>query len=773
MTLKPGLFSPFQICLSDPRGRKTEWYLQLDGGFSASQIDFLSDDAQNIYIRNVGKKIGDFDEQRDWKGGRGGEYFTDDPSKFYDAMNCWTLSTGHVTPTLLWQYGTGYRSVIQYMPGASKSVSWQALLGSTRFVASEALQSLTACDKCKIWIRRIGSPGTATLELRAADAGSPNGAVRKSATVTTSNITDVISVLQDFDWTGTQNVTSGDFFVIYGASTDNAQNHWEVGVDAAASASVTSSTGTGSWSAATFSLYYRGTDADTARRWFFFRNYTTFCAVDSKDSGASQLYTCDTAGAFTEKATTGLGTVSGRPAVVNGNTVYFPQGEGTNIRTWDGNTTYGDDGTNRATFLDVGYLAGTGVKVWRANSAQGSATTVSSAPVASPLVFGTAITIGNNNAPITGLKSWTDNGVYVFKTDSLWKVTYNGTADVATRQDFGMDNTPSASNGTFALSFQQFLYFPWLFSLERLYPSSPPQVDDIGQGWEGAGLPAGREGSFAAGCSYVGFQFYALDAGASGTSCVMCYDGVTWHEVFRAPAAGLRVRDVAIQPISGARAKLWIDCGGDLIYVILPLNKARPIDDTSSMYMHEGVLYSSTIDAGAASKLPKLIKSLTATTKNLNGSGIRIECEYQVDDDIGKDGFANWIRVQPFLISPEDTVAINAANITQFRYRLRLLTNSNTAPPDLKGIVPNGLARGTARPVYALRVKGDKITVGGKTSDPDSLLAYLIEAQQNPGTVLMTSTNPLFHNKYVEVALQRIQPVTDNKSVFTLNLVSL
>src|SRR5512146_1388214 len=175
MGLKPGQDSPWHICLTDSRGKKREWYLQLANGWPSASVEPLAADSQNIYLQSAGKKIGDFDEQRAWKGGRGGEKFPDDPSKFWDSQDCWTLMTGHVTPTLLWQYATGYRTTLTYLPGASKSVSWRALVSSTRFIASDDLTALTAADKAKVWIRRVGTPGTLTCELRAASGSMPNG----------------------------------------------------------------------------------------------------------------------------------------------------------------------------------------------------------------------------------------------------------------------------------------------------------------------------------------------------------------------------------------------------------------------------------------------------------------------------------------------------------------------------------------------------------------------------------------------------------------------
>jgi len=754
----------FPIVLRDARGKHPDWYLQLDGGFGASGIEFLSDDANNIYIRNVGKRIGDFDEQRDWSGGRGGEFFSDDPSRYFDGYNIWAPSSGHLTQTLQWKIATGYRSAIQNLPG---NMAWKALTGDTRYIAV-SLAELTGADKAWVWVRRVGTPGTLTLEIRSASGGDPNGTVQKTATVTTSDITDVISVWKSFDWTTTYNITSGDFLVLYGASTDNVRDHWEIGCDAA-TAGKSDANGSGTWTTTTYSPYYRITDADTARRWFLYGDGTNFFAVDKKDSGASQLFSIDTSAVATEKTSTGLGTVTGRPIILNAYH-FFPQGESTNIRRWNGNATWADDGTNKATFLVGGYDPTDGAVVWRANTTAGTTSSVSRANAGvAGLTFKTAIPIGDLTGTINGIYFWINNGLYIWKHNSVWSVAN----DKATYLDYGVKNTPSTINGVMALASQQFLLYNWLFSLERL---ASGQLDDVGQGWKDAGLPSGREGYYSGGCTYVGnWVFLCVDAGASGYSSVQSFNGIAFHEIFRAPAAGMRIRDVALQPITDARTKLWIDCGGDLFYLTLPLNKARPLDDPSVPYQHEGVLISSTIDMGAASKLPKFIKSLTATTANLNGSGRRIECEYQIDDGIGLEGWGKWRSVQSFLRSPEDTIDINAENITQFRYRLRLLTDTATTPVDLKGVVPNGLARGPQRIVWSMRIKADKVSSGGRTTDPNELLAYLIEAQTSPGRVIMTSTNPLFGGRegvMVQLSIQHIRPITDTKSSFTLVLVS-
>ena len=95
----------YLLCLLDPDRNQTTT-LPWDGRSRSERMlklasdpirDVMSDDANNIYIRNVGKKIGDFDEQRDWKGGMGNEYYNNDPSGWFDGT-CWTLSKGHLLP---------------------------------------------------------------------------------------------------------------------------------------------------------------------------------------------------------------------------------------------------------------------------------------------------------------------------------------------------------------------------------------------------------------------------------------------------------------------------------------------------------------------------------------------------------------------------------------------------------------------------------------------------------------------------------------------------
>lgn len=770
MPLKPGQKSEFDICLSDGRSGQ-EWYLKLDGGGRAVQRSSFAPESYALDIRQQGKRIGDFDEQRSWRGGRGNEYFSDDPEGYFDSQNAWTM-TGHAFPTLKWHFATGDHRVVNQNMG--DDVRFKRLTGATRYIADSFTATAQTADYCLMWIRRRGNPGTLTFELCSDSAGEPDTALQ-TVTKTTSDVTDLLSVLIKFDWTGTEALTGSTVYhvKVYGASTDNDNNYWEVGVDPDIGTGMVSSDDS-TWvdadgttlTVGTFGLHYRICDADVAGRYLFWTDGSNFFKVVKKDSGNSIAYKWnetnddwDTAG-----GTSGLGVVTGRPVYYNGKH-YFPQGESTAIRRWDGTTTWAADGTNYATFLEVGHDQAAGSVIWRANTTPGTEATVSRGTVSTNIVFNADIPVGDKGFAINGIKFWTGNGLFVWKSNAMWQVTN----DRAIYKDVGMDKTPSSVNGIAATAHQQFLYWNWLFSLERTYGE---QTDDIGMGWKGPGLPNAREGYVSGMTTLVGWMIYCIDGGASGTSSVYVWDGLSHHEIFRAPLVGMRICDVAIQPVSNARNRLWIDCGVDTIYMEFPLNKANPLYDTGAKYHHEFSLTSSTIDMGTASKLQKFIHSLTATTTNLDGAGIRLEVDVQYDDKVGLDGISNWITVGSFLRSPEDTINIDKGDITQFRYRLRGMTDDALTPPDVRGVVPSGFARTDFRLVWNMRIITGK---GGV--DADDLDDWILEASSYPGRIHMTSKWRHMHDYYVIVAPPSSTPIRigtgsrDEKSVYSLSLM--
>jgi hypothetical protein len=849
MTLKPGKYNPLKpdIELFDYKSKK-RYGLKLDGS-GALQVGTISQD-DTVHISSAGKRLGDFDEQRSWTGGRGIEDLSANAAGYWDSQNAWTMTDGHVHQTLLWQTSIGFKITHPYLPSKTRSMNWKQLLGTSKYLTVKLTPGMTFNpDYLRLWVRRIGNPGTLTMELCDSSANVPS-TVLKTVTVTTSNITDIISVFQMFDWSGTQTLTvSTDYFVkVYGASTDNKTNHWEIGGYVGGTNGLLSSDGS-SWSAASFDLYHYLSEADTNRTFFSFVLDEAMYVVDKKDDGttASRLWIngdrgkatsgastslTDTAKAwdnskwvdayvkiirgtgagqvrqitansgsaltvatwatnpdstseyiiyatqyFTEIASAGLAVVSGQPVVAN-QVVYFPQNT-TVIRKmiWNSTTaahSFNAD-ANTASLLQVKNDTG-GLKIWGASSTATNSSSVmyATAPAYNTtptgLTFSSAINVGDTTYKITNMIE-KDSYLYVFKTDGVYTVSLSGTTTltaVVIKLQSGLDKTPSITNGAAAISHQQFIFYSWLYSAIRIYGSSH---DDVGQDWRGWGLPDGREGNFSSFDAYTSLLIGAIDAG-TGTSSILGFDGIGWHELLRAYDSNKRIRFVKIQVCEETRNRMWIDIGGDLIYQEMPLKKGSPRLDFGVRYMHEAVIESATIDMGTASGLPKFIKELTVSCNNL-GTSNEIRVDYQVDDDVHTN---RWTEATTLFQSPESTAFLGLSNVRKFCYRLRILSADNTLPVDVVGVVPNGYARVPYKMVWTLRCRADNISSRGRLVKPDEMMRWLLDNARFPGRIEMQSQYELAHKFFVIVHPPRMFPYKPaqngqaEESVFTLVL---
>lgn len=763
---------PHNLILNDSHS-VGDWYFKLIG---APQIHYLSQDQFSVVLNAEGRKVGDFDEQRDWSGGRGGERFSEDPTKYKDAREACTWIPGHLFPSLQWQIASGYRDQELALVG---SKSWRGAYGATRYISRTVVASASSNrSRAQLWIRRVGTPGTGTLELQSSSGGKPTGTVLKTDTVTTSDITDYLSVLFDFSFTA-EALTSGTTYhlVFYGASTDDDKNHWEVAVDTSGTSSFTKSSQFASdGTAATFSMYYRLTDADTSRRWWFFIYAGNFYKVS--DEATTKLYKWNESTDLWEEVTGhGLTTVTGRPIEANG-FCYSPCGDSTAIRVYDGTNWDAQtvaSGQGCATGLALGYSAADGkTQIWRYNNAlvsggttTGLAKSVSRADIVTTyttdLAFRNSIFIGSTSTAITGMDA-VNNTLWVRKTDEIGTVDN----DRYTELNYGVKKTPSTDNGIAFVSWNGFIFYNWLFSTQRVFSGT---VDDVGQGFKSNSFPFGREGVDSAYTTYISWVLVAKDAGTSGTSSVMLYDGLNWHEFARAWASGRRIRDVFVQPVSGGRNRLWFDCGGDSVFIELPYNKGNPLYDTSAKYMHEFELISSEIDMGTASKLPKFIKDLTITSQNLNGDGIYIDVDYQIDENIGT---SNWVmKGERIFESPEDSADIREGNIRKFAYRLRGHTDNQLVPPDIRGIVPSGFARSPSKRILECTVSIKDIVVGGKKQTAAKVTEWLEEAAQGTYMIHANSTYEPYDDFDCLIAPPTMYPVRANPESDTVSFTLL
>lgn len=226
--------------------------------------------------------------QDDWSGGRGQETFDDDNTRYFDSCRMFTAQSGFLYPEGVETFGKGYRSQDMEQPGDYTPASWKDLVGNNRYLANDFSASATYnADYVELWIAKVGTPGTLTVELRTSDH---TGAVLKTSTLTAASVSDVTARFHRFDWTGTEalTATNGYSIVIYGASGDTTSNCWQVAVGTMAGYSSPNNT---DWDVETTAPFFRVAGADTSGLWWqFFEYKRTMYAISKPVTGNSFLY---------------------------------------------------------------------------------------------------------------------------------------------------------------------------------------------------------------------------------------------------------------------------------------------------------------------------------------------------------------------------------------------------------------------------------------------------------------------------------------------------
>lgn len=429
---------------------------------------------------------------------------------------------------------------------------------------------------------------------------------------------------------------------------------------------------------------------------------------------------------FTEywaELTAGLTSVVSRPVVFN-DIVYFPQGGAVNIRRMRFNAgaanpthEFADDGTNKTPYLDVGINAASQPIIYQFNG------TVSSSVVkawGTALVFANAVSItGDPEYYFTNMRVL-KNAAYTLRENAAIAV---GPDNKPVKLNWGWEDSPSPYNGMATAQNGDYIYVGWGRDAMRIYGG---QVQNIGVSWRGSGLPSGRQGFFRSFSFSDQWMYAAMES--SGLSSALVYDGLAWHEICRGWKTVVPVRDVQVQNIESSFSRVWIDMGGYPVYIDMPSFTNAPYFASSVNYQHESVFISATIDNAAASRLKKTVDYITALTENLANGQRVIYVDYQFDNDVGSD---NWIPSGDALqFSPEDTARIPMQNVTRFRYRLRMNTNTVTTPIVVREIGPNGMARTPYKLSWNLTVEAGDIVGSNKRVDADEMIRWLMECAQ-------------------------------------------
>lgn len=746
--------------------------LSLEGGGEIFGISLLEkwgslqaipDKSENILFDTQGKKFGDWEpkhshvQQTDWSGGRGLKNHSDDKSRFFDSQNLITWIPGKILPSYQWYIAEGaHRDADQSLPG---NVNWVALLSSNLYIA-EVFSAGASYDAeaCYMWVRRIGNPGTLTLELCSVTSGEPDTTLQ-TATVDIDTITDFISVWHQFD-ISTESLVSGTSYAIkaYGAATDGNNNHWEIGVNKATNTALSSSDGS-TWSEYPgYTLYYRVEDAGTDNKYhMFFLDETDLYFISQPSTGDSLIFKWNETNDDIDAVSPGGDALSSsvKNVEVSNNIAHCSRGtSGTpeTIWTFDPATTAGqDDATagNNADYVLAAVHKEDGPQIWRAENDNRYISRANTEAFNTDLTFGDDIKLPND-------------------VDVLSMIEYNGTIIVRTRTKVyyiindkveplpvGLDSVIETNDFMPLLVKDLFLYVAWSHSLEKYLAGQQAVMDDIGP-WKDEGLPEGRRGHISCLEAGIGGIFAGIDAGSSGTSSVLFHNGRGWHEVWRAPRAGQRVYNVKWQAVSGAKPRLFISAGADIYYLEFPQDAINPLQDSSVNYMHEAVLISPTIDMDAAA-IPKAFRTITAWCENLV-TGIDVTCEYQVDRDVGT---TDWLEAGTYYQAGEQEADVNEGNRRRIRYRLRLRTNDSDVPPIVEAVVLEGFGRVPWKPQYSLQLKAGSYQVtwqGVPDHDPNDLLDFLTDASLNAELFHMKCVWPYANDKWVVIQPASVYP---------------
>jgi len=482
---------------------------------------------------------------------------------------------------------------------------------------------------------------------------------------------------------------------------------------------------------------------------------------------------------WTELTSTGLtGTIT--DILASSGVVYFALGESTNIRrhreynnagTWT-NSDWADDGTNKATFLTPGQDPVGGWQIWRANTPEaGSSQTVSRASFVgwgTNLTFGTAIPVGSYNERINGLEVYgAPLTTWVFKEGSVWTIVDDIAVPLPLRE---MAYVRSTDNGKAHVVNNVYLYFSLLTSVQEYYRA---EMRDMGPTVD-AGLPSGRQGVVAHLLGYPGQIIACVDGGSTagipGTgsvSSVLRWRNDGWHEEYRAPVAGKRIRRAHIQVIPGSSVdRLWVAEGMDILWLPVPSVTFDPYRDAAFLFTHEGTITSSWHYANLQD-VQKLFNSLKVFAENVAADasgGQVIEAEYQIDD---AGDTSAWTPINgTFDTAPMEEVSItsdNSATGRRIRYRLRLQTSDNAQTPRVKATVVEVVSRPAVKYSYTFRFRAQDENLDLEGDDDTYAAAETLTSQMetwaNAPTVLtMRSVFSPYDNKKVLLDPAKLQP---------------
>jgi len=218
-----------------------------------------------------------------------------------------------------------------------------------------------------------------------------------------------------------------------------------------------------------------------------------------------------------------------------------------------------------------------------------------------------AIEVGTSDTKITGFCLFNDV-VVVSKENGLWYVD----SDFFARSYFDYQDQKHPQNGINLKVWSNNVYIPILSGLWRWTGST---VDTLGPD-RGAGMPQHFEGRIRDIVSCANWMFVAVDAGSTGWSQVLCYNGIGWLPFVRAQHFGSPIRRIFLTSGVGNELRLWIMEDKSCYYLALPWTRENHFEWEYGEFQADGTLITSWWNGGLFNAV-KYFKDITLEVDGL------------------------------------------------------------------------------------------------------------------------------------------------------------
>jgi hypothetical protein len=444
------------------------------------------------------------------------------------------------------------------------------------------------------------------------------------------------------------------------------------------------------------------------------------------------------------------------PPVVSKNFVWFPQGKFAFDRRMtftSGAYSFTTDGSNQKNILLGIHTMADGTK--RVIGVKYDDHDLRFATI--PSTFGDLSWGANKGVGEYGYKPngfVTYNGVgYLFKENTVYKIV-NG---VISEFVFGgMADSPFSSNGAYLAVQNLWLYFTRANSVVQMQGDNATDIENFKTGYEPLNSNYRGPGGVS---SAEGWLFRWIDAGASGYSTVMAWNGFGWHNV-SARCLGERITNVFWQPCPDYMSRLWTVVAGDLIYQEFPEYGSVPTKDSNCKFEPYCSINTAIFNIGDKD----FYKYFNGLVLSIHGTG-KVRVFFQYDNGIGDN--ALWTEVINGVVAPDGRIYIQTADsrsvlttigmgsIKQIRFKI-LIYSSNiiSSPVVVESLSTQGSEIEPLKYQWAMTcaVESDGEDQQGNADTSPDVLQLALQNWANTRTqLLVSSTKSSLNGKYVLV----------------------